>query len=57
MTIQTRAPKGLQPVPVRITSHGREAGKGATSPYYCTLDGVLKYDDSADAPNLCADCR
>lgn len=42
---------GLQPVPSRIRSVGREVGHGATVPYHCTLRGILKFDHPQDAPN------
>ncbi len=55
MPIETIAPQGLQPVPIRIRNIGKEVGEGSTAPYYCTLRGVLKFDSSSDAPNCVYD--
>lgn len=47
----TQVPAGLPPVSVRIRSLGREVGAGVTTPYFCTLSGILKFDYPDEAPN------
>ena len=51
MTDSTTTISGIQPVPSRIRSIGKEVGIGTTAPYYCTLRGILKFDHPQDAPN------
>jgi hypothetical protein len=51
MTESTTSTTGLQPVPSRIRSIGKEVGTGSTAPCFCSLHGILKFDHPQEAPN------